>query len=142
MGIREGIDQRYLCRHRSPWYAQESRPAAPFLCTYMGRQTANSKNPFRFFLNHSEATAPNVYLMLYPKPILAQKLSDDPALRGAVWRALRAIPSEVLMHKGRVYGGGLYKIEPKELAAVPADGVAALLAGENQKRPGQLSFFA
>lgn len=35
-GKAEGIDQTYLCTHRSPWYAQEKRPASPFLCTYMG----------------------------------------------------------------------------------------------------------
>ncbi len=31
------VAKRYLCRHRRPWYAQENRPAAPLVCTYLGR---------------------------------------------------------------------------------------------------------
>ena len=66
-GKAQGIAERYICRHRSPWYAQERRPAAPFLCTYLGRSDKKNGRPFRFILNHSNATAPNVYLMLYPR---------------------------------------------------------------------------
>ena len=54
----QGIAERYICRHRSPWYAQERRPAAPFLCTYLGRSDKKNGRPFRFILNHSNATAP------------------------------------------------------------------------------------
>lgn len=139
-GVRQGIDKRYLCRHRSPWYAQESRPASPLLCTYMGRISSKKENPFRFFLNHSEATAPNVYLMLYPKPAIARELSK-PELLEAVWKALGTIPPGVLIGVGRVYGGGLYKIEPKELAATPADNIATVLSSANSKHPKQLSLF-
>lgn len=140
-GIRKGINKRYLCRHRSPWYSQENRPASPFLCNYMGRISAEKKNPFRFFINHSKATAPNVYLMLYPKPAIAREFLSRPELRKAVWKALGAIPPDVLMRVGRVYGGGLYKMEPKELAAVPSDDIVALLSSANSKYPKQLSFF-
>src|SRR6266571_4254349 len=37
-GKKAKVDQRYLCRHRIPWYSQEKRAASPFLCTYLGRQ--------------------------------------------------------------------------------------------------------
>src|SRR5438093_1778723 len=133
-GIKEGVHQRYLCRHREPWYAQEHRPAAPFLCTYMGRQTLKNESPFRFILNHSKATAANVYLMLYPKPILAASLSDNPELYRAVWKALSSITAEMLMGEGRIYGGGLHKLEPKELANVPADAVLKVLPDGRQFR--------
>lgn len=113
-GIAAGIHERYLCRHRSPWYAQEDRPPAPFLCTYMGRLGAKTV-PFRFIRNHSCATAPNVYLMLYPKPMLQAALRDNPMLADTVWHALKHIPLAELMGEGRVYGGGLHKLEPREL---------------------------
>ena len=36
-----------------------------------------------------------------------------------VWDILRSIGNESIENEGRVYGGGLKKIEPKELAKVP-----------------------
>ncbi|AFZ14888.1 Site-specific DNA-methyltransferase (adenine-specific) [Crinalium epipsammum PCC 9333] len=121
MGVEQGISDRYLCKHRSPWYAQEKRPPSPFLCTYMGRQSSGRGRPFRFILNHSMATATNVYLMLYPKPSVAKALSDKPELLKQVWQALNQISNEMLMGEGRVYGGGLHKLEPKELGNALAE---------------------
>ncbi len=116
LGIEQGIHKRYLCQHRSPWYAQENRPAAPILCTYMGRISQTHGSPFRFILNHSDATAPNVYLMLYPKPHLAIRLKNDDQLLRSIWQELKRIAPADLISEGRVYGGGLHKIEPNELA--------------------------
>ncbi len=142
-GVGEGIQQRYLCRHREPWYSQEDRPPAPFLCTYMGRQTLKSESPFRFILNHSKATAANVYLMLYPKPALAVVLSRDPELYRAVWKALSSITAELLVGEGRIYGGGLHKLEPRELANVPADAVLRIFSeGKGLRMHRQLELFA
>ena len=61
------------------------------------------------------ATATNVYLMLYPKPALANVLLNKPELLKKVWQALDRISDEALMGEGRVYGGGLHKLEPREL---------------------------
>lgn len=118
----------YLCSRRSPWYAQENRPPAPFVCTYMGRNMAKREKPFRFILNLSQATAANVYLLLYPKPLLAKALDGNPALGRKVWQFLNSIDAATLLGEGRVYGGGLYKMEPRELANVPAQAIAALLS--------------
>ena len=35
-----------------------------------------------------------------------------------IWQALKEIAQEVLVSNGRTYGGGLYKLEPKELANI------------------------
>lgn len=129
-GIEAGVDQRYLCRHREPWYSQENRPPAPFLCTYMGRPTRHNDAPFRFILNRSKATAANVYLLLYPKPALAAVLECDHDLQRAVWRALSSISGNLLAGEGRIYGGGLHKMEPRELANVPAEVVLNALPQE------------
>jgi hypothetical protein len=123
-GIKAKINEGYLCAHRKPWYAQEKRPSAPLLCTYMGRRT---EKPFRFILNHSAATAPNVYLMLYPRPPLNELLKINPALLEALWRALNQISPDNLRNSGRIYGGGLYKIEPNELGSVSAGSLLNLI---------------
>ncbi len=144
LGLQVGIDKRYLCRHRSPWYLQEMRAPAPFLCTYMGRQNGRSGKPFRFILNHSRATVANVYLAMYPKPHLASALRDEPSLLLSVWKTLNAVPSNILMAIGRVYGGGLYKLEPHELGNVPVSDLIAILPSSCQKsvgiRASQLGF--
>jgi hypothetical protein len=118
-GRAENIHASYLTSRRSPWYSQERRPPAPFLCTYMGR-SANGKAPFRFVWNRSQATAHNVYLMLYPKGQLRSALEDHPELEANVFQALQHIRPEQIITEGRVYGGGLHKVEPKELAQIPA----------------------
>ena len=123
-GIEQGINRRHLCSHRSPWYSQEKRPPALFLCTYMG---SDKERPFRFILNHSKATATNVYLMLYPVPALKKRLEESSELTKGVWQALNEISIDILKAAGRIYGGGLYKIEPGELASIPADGIVDIL---------------
>lgn len=129
--LQEGRERRmhegYLCSHRKPWYSQENRAAPPILCTYLGRSDNKAGRPFRFILNRSKATIANVYLALYPTPLLGRALAARPELLEEVWRLLNAIPSETLLGEGRVYGGGLHKLEPRELANVPVPELAKLV---------------
>jgi len=127
-GREQKIHSSYLTSRRVPWYSQEKRPPAPFLCTYMGR-SGNGKPPFRFLWNRSQATAHNVYLMLYPRGPLREALEGHPELEMAVFQALRQITTAQMVSEGRVYGGGLHKVEPKELAQIPAGAVLESLAG-------------
>jgi adenine-specific DNA-methyltransferase len=133
-GKAKGLHERYLCRHRRLWYAQENRPPAPIVCTYMGRGDTKTERPFRFILNQSQATVANVYLAMYPTPVLGRALAADPALIRPVWEALNRITPEQLLREGRVYGGGLHKLEPKELANVPVPEIAALLPGGRERQ--------
>jgi hypothetical protein len=130
-GMTEKVHQTYLTSRRRPWYSQESRPAPPFLCTYMGR-TSNGRKPFRFLWNRSMATAHNVYLLLYPKGPLQVALNSDPSLFQRVFDALRSLDTNAIKGEGRVYGGGLFKMEPKELAAIPADFLVSALGIEGR----------
>ena len=129
-GRARGVHEGYLCSRRTPWYSQEHRPAPPFLCTYMGRGTLEGASPFRFILNHSLATATNVYLLLYPRPELAAVIAVHPELKRSIWEALQRIDVEHLVREGRVYGGGLHKLEPKELANAPADELLKILPAD------------
>ena len=113
----------YILRHRTPWYKQEQRQAAPFLCTYMGRGT-HDKLPFRFIWNRSQAVATNLYLMLTPAGRLATMLSAHPERAARIHEWLGKLTSGELRSEGRVYGGGLNKIEPKELSRISAQSLA------------------
>ena len=119
-GITKGVTERYLCKHRKLWYSQENRPASQFYCTYIGRSDKEGKKPFRFILNRSKAIVANSYLILYPKANLEKAISNNPALSDEVYRTLDTITAEAMFDEGRVYGGGMHKIEPKELGNVDA----------------------
>jgi adenine-specific DNA-methyltransferase len=137
-GKARGLAARYLCRHRRPWYAQEDRPPPPFLSTYMGRSDNASGVPFRFIRNHSKATAANVYLLMYPKNVLSTVSHVRAGLSDDVWRLLNRLKPRVLLDEGRVYGGGLHKLEPRELAHVAADEIADLLGLPKKRSAEQL----
>jgi len=142
LGIARGVHTGYLCQHRAVWYAQDKRAPAPFLCTYMGRlSNSHAENPFRFILNHSRAVAPNVYLNLYPKAPLARTITEQPDLKHTIWRSLQHIPVERLIGEGRVYGGGLYKLEPKELGNLPIEAVFDHIDFEFLMLPRQAALF-
>ncbi|MDP8979845.1 MAG: N-6 DNA methylase [Acidobacteriota bacterium] len=111
------IPDSYLASRRRPWYSQERREPAPFLFTYMGR-SRNGGSPFRVIWNKSKATAHNVYLLLYPRALLWRALQENPDLYPVLFEYLRKIESSQLVEEGRVYGGGLHKLEPRELARV------------------------
>jgi hypothetical protein len=115
---RESVAKGYLCRTRKCWYFQERREAPMLVCTYMGRQKSGSRKAFRFILNNSRATVTNSYHALYPRGPLSENIARKPSLKRAILETLNGLTPESLDGEGRVYGGGLRKIEPGELLNV------------------------
>jgi adenine-specific DNA-methyltransferase len=130
-GMERGIPAGFLASRRSPWYSQEKRPVPSFLCTYMGRSV---ERPFRFIWNKSTAIAANVYLLMYPREHVARAILNSGE---AVFDELKRIRPDQFLSEGRVYGGGLHKVEPAELMRVAADELGELL-GFRRARQGAL----
>lgn len=113
----ESVLTSTLVRSRRLWYRQEQRLPSSFLCTYMGRGSKNSA-PLRFFWNKSDAIATNTYLMLYPRKALDRLVTEQPNVLERVFALLKEISPQDLYTNGRIYGGGLHKIEPREFLNV------------------------
>ena len=137
LGMELGVPQGYICSHRTPWYSCEEREPAKIVVPYMGRNNTSNRL-FRFILNTSQAVTTNVYLLLYPKPQYAHCLKDEKML-SEIWNELNMIPCEILSHSGRFYGGGLRKMEPKELMSTPANRIASLFNAHSTSQ--QLEIF-
>lgn len=116
-GEKKGVSRGYICQSRKQWYYQDKRPAPLYVATYMGRGRAGAC-PIRFILNRSQAVATNVFLCLYPRPHLSRMLQGHPERQEELLAILNGIPPEDLLAAGRSYGGGLQKVEPKELRSV------------------------
>ncbi len=109
------------------WYLQEKRSESLFYCTYIGRPSKSGGKTFKFILNNSSAIVSNSYLILYPKGILATILLEKLDLRVDIFDILNQISSKSMTDEGRVYGGGMHKLEPKELANVPVPEILSLI---------------
>ena len=112
-----GVLDRRLVRDRHPWYKQERRDSPPFLCTYMGRGS-HGEPPLRFIWNKSQAIATNTYLLLYPRPPLAEILLRRPSAGRYLFSALQQAATGGVLEHAREHAGGLLKIEPRELSDV------------------------
>jgi hypothetical protein len=116
-GKSDGVLNGYLVSRRSPWYKQEQRDPAPFLCTYMGKAHGD-KPAIRFIWNKSNAIATNTYLLLYPHPALKELLKKNNEFYLLIFNILKDSSWNSINEFTRSHAGGLSKIEPKELEEV------------------------
>jgi hypothetical protein len=80
---------------------------------------------------------------MYPTEILRKAMRADSSLLRRIWEVLNRITPDELLGEGRVYGGGLHKLEPKELANVDATAIASLIPSlESMQSSKQLELFA
>jgi adenine-specific DNA-methyltransferase len=106
-GRRRDIDQRYLPSHRPVWYMPEHRRPAPILVSVFAR------GPFRFVLNQAAALNLTAYHAIYlPQP-------DQRRIR-ALFAYLSSPPAQRLLRQHRrIYADGLFKLEPRDVEALP-----------------------
>ena len=60
---------------------------------------------------------------------MQEAIKKHPELAARVFEALRSVTPAQFISEGRVYGGGLHKVEPKELAQIPARAVLETIDG-------------
>ncbi len=84
----------------------------------MGRSGGTEQCPLHFYLNLSRAVVTNVFLNLYPKPFLGKLLAEDNNRPIELLRSLQAITCSQVIEEGRSYGGGLHKLEPREMGNI------------------------
>jgi SAM-dependent methyltransferase len=94
-------DSGYLASNRQPWYALEKRGDCPILFSYMNRE-----NP-RFIRNRAKAVPLNTFLIVEPK----DGIDPDELCAALNSQFVR----DQLAHNRRNYGGGLWKLEPREV---------------------------
>lgn len=103
-GEAEGIHERFKCRVRSPWWAVPGLQRADILVSYMiGRQP-------RAVVNRADAFYTNSLHGLRLKPGIEPEL-----LAMTLHSSLSLLSFEI---EGRTYGGGVLKLEPRELDRV------------------------
>jgi adenine-specific DNA-methyltransferase len=101
-GRRAGIDQRYKCRVRNPWWALPLPKAGvpDLLLTYCA-----NRNP-RLAINEAGVLQTNTI-----HGVMLENRDLAPALATAFYNSLTLLSAELV---GRSYGGGVLKLEPTE----------------------------
>ena len=106
-GERRGVDKRYLCKHRSPWYSTETRQPAPILATVF------SRNNMRFIKNKAGCLNLASYHGVYPH------YKDAKRIKALLCYLNSKYCMSVQKATRREYGDGLHKFEPSDLLQLP-----------------------
>lgn len=107
-GRQRGIDRRHLPSHRPVWYRPENRPPAPILISVFFRERP------RVVWNEMGALNLTAYHGIYTK---LNGENEQQLYALYKWLASDAA-TDALLAQSRVYGGGLRKLEPRDVMAV------------------------
>jgi adenine-specific DNA-methyltransferase len=116
-----GLPRRYLLVRRRPWYAMEKRQPAPIWAAVFGRRG------IRFVLNEAGVHNLTAFHCIYPT-------SGSPLFHRALVAVLNSPPVQELARRHRrVYGGGLHKVEPRDLLELPVPDLRRMSSGQLRK---------
>jgi hypothetical protein len=101
-GEERGIHERYLCRHRRPWWWLGEVKPPPIVASYMARRAP------AFALNPDGVLILNIAHGVYPRQHLSAAKTQS------LVRALNEA-AHTFVGNGRLYQGGLEKFEPREM---------------------------
>jgi len=113
-GLKLGVHERYLTKHRKPWYSVERREPAPILALVFSRER------LRFVYNRAGVLNLTPFHCVYPL------LQDEKTVKALLAYLNSNICREIATRWGRIYGGGLRKLEPKDLENLPVLNVTKL----------------
>ena len=105
-GRRLGIPERYLPSHRPVWFRPEVRRPAPILVSVFAR------GRFRFVHNKAGVLNLTAYHGIYPHDASPQRV------RALVDYLNSPVAARSLADHRRIYGGGLMKLEPRDVESL------------------------
>ncbi|MDR1497923.1 MAG: N-6 DNA methylase [Puniceicoccales bacterium] len=106
-GQQQGFHERFLTRHRTPWYKTEERSPAPLLLGVF------SRGGYKIIWNESDALNLTCYHGFQPN------MFGEKYLRHLFLYLLSATGREVAAFSMRTYGNSLDKFEPNDINNVP-----------------------
>jgi adenine-specific DNA-methyltransferase len=123
-GEAHGLHERSLVKTRPFWYAMEQRELAPIYFTYLSRKRS------RFIYNQADVLALNVFLCIYPIPVISQ---NEVMLKALLAVLNSLVAKDSLRYVGRTYGGDTIKVEPREMDRLPVLNPIELAAGDQER---------
>ncbi len=106
-GQRLGVPERYLPSHRPVWYRPEKREPAPILVLVFARER------FRFIHNQAGVLNLTAFHSIYPRD------GSPGSVKALVSYLNGPEAQEALRDHQRVYADGLFKLEPRDVEAIP-----------------------
>lgn len=105
LGVKNGVNEKYLTSKRHPWYSIENRPPAPIWVSVFNR------SGLRFIRNFTTVANLTTFHCIYPVNNVFKQISPD--LLHAYLISKTA--SIIFASNAREYGNGLIKFEPNDL---------------------------
>lgn len=113
-GEKTGLPKRYLLAARKKWYQMESRPPAPIWAAVFGRLG------LRYIRNSAGIRNLTTFHCIYP-------FDESPEFSDALTLCLNSrFIQERSRTQHRVYGGGLLKVEPKDILEIEVPDISSL----------------